>query len=134
MMNCAMSVATPLPVAARTDPKHDAAHNAAEPASLDQQLWRLLDLLLVIRLDLSSGLMPRAARITGTAATLQLVVNRIDAAIGLAKEASALLEAGLVDMNEDASKHSTHTSVARRHRPKIHGTASKGVTRTRQSD
>ena len=94
--------------------------------------------------DVIGSMLEEVDRLTRLAESL-LALSRADAGhvhlqrediplVGLAKEASALLEAGLVDMNEDASKHSTHTSVARRHRPKIHDTASKGVTRTRQSD
>ena len=44
-------------------------------------LQRLLDVLVSTQQDLSQGLMPRAARITGTSEQLARVISQVEAAI-----------------------------------------------------
>jgi len=50
------------------------------------QLSQLMDLLVTIRLNLTTGVMPRAARITGTSDRLYGAVDHVDAAIRVAKD------------------------------------------------
>ena len=53
--------------------------------TVDEQLSRLMDLLVALRIDLTTGLMPRAARITGTSDRLNAAVDYVDAAIRVAR-------------------------------------------------
>src|SRR4051812_33477185 len=55
--------------------------SADESLPLDDQLSQLMDLLVTIRLNLTTGIMPRAARITGTSDRLYGAVDHVDAAI-----------------------------------------------------
>ncbi len=57
-----------------------------------RELHRLLDVLLATRGELSEGVMPRAARITGTSQQLAQVISRIEVAIRAAR--------GLLEMHE----------------------------------
>jgi hypothetical protein len=59
-----------------------------EMPTVDEQLSRLMDLLVALRIDLTTGLMPRAARITGTSDRLNGAVDYVDAAIRLARDAA----------------------------------------------
>ena len=61
--------------------------------SIEQQLSGLLDVLHGIRADMTSGVMPRAARLTGTAQNLSLMVQQLDAAIGIGRGVVLTLEA-----------------------------------------
>ncbi len=54
----------------------DEAQGAGERPGVDDQLSRLMDLLVALRVDLTTGLMPRAARITGTSDRLYAAVDR----------------------------------------------------------
>jgi len=60
--------------------------SADESLPLDDQLSQLMDLLVTIRLNLTTGIMPRAARITGTSDRLYGAVDHVDAAIRVAKD------------------------------------------------
>jgi hypothetical protein len=52
---------------------------------VDEQLSRLIDVLAAIRIDLTTGVMPRAARITGTVDRWHETVDHVDAAIQVAR-------------------------------------------------
>jgi len=56
-----------------------------ESSSVDDQLLRLMDLLATVRVNLTTGIMPRAARITGTSDRLYGAVDNVDAAIRVTK-------------------------------------------------
>jgi hypothetical protein len=60
--------------------------------TVDEQLSRLMDLLVALRIDLTTGLMPRAARITGTSDRLNAAVDYVDAAIRVARYAVLRLQ------------------------------------------
>lgn len=60
--------------------------------TVDEQLSRLMDLLVALRIDLTTGLMPRAARITGTSDRLNAAVDYVDAAIRVARYAVIRLQ------------------------------------------
>ena len=61
--------------------------------SIDQQLSDLFDVLNAIRADMTNGVMPRAARLTGTDEKLRLLVQQVDAAIHIGREVVLMLEA-----------------------------------------
>ena len=52
-----------------------------ERSKAAHDLQRLLDVLVSTQQDLSQGLMPRAARITGTSEQLARVISQVEAAI-----------------------------------------------------
>lgn len=54
--------------------------------ALHENMTRLMDLLTALRVDLTTGVLPRAARITGTSNRLVAAVDCIDAAIGIARD------------------------------------------------
>jgi len=54
--------------------------------ALQENMSRLMDLLTALRVDLTTGVLPRAARITGTSNRLVAAVDCIDAAIGIARD------------------------------------------------
>ena len=56
-----------------------------ELLSADRQVSQLLGLLAALRDELTDGVMPRAARITGTSERLASAVDHVDAAIRVAK-------------------------------------------------
>ncbi len=70
----------------------DEAQGAGERPGVDDQLSRLMDLLVALRVDLTTGLMPRAARITGTSDRLYAAVDYVDAAIRVARNAAIQLQ------------------------------------------
>jgi hypothetical protein len=65
-----------------------------ERTTAAHDLQRLLDVLVSTRRDLSEGLMPRAARITGTGEQLARVISRVEAAIHTTKSLLAEQERG----------------------------------------
>ena len=56
-----------------------------EHSNAVQELGQLLDALVAARRDLAEGLMPRAARITGTTQQLARVIMQIEMAIRVAE-------------------------------------------------
>jgi hypothetical protein len=69
-------------------------------SSVDRQLCALLDFLVAIRIDLATGTMPRAARMTGTSDRLDVTVAQLDTAILATKEIIAQLEVRNLSPNE----------------------------------
>ena len=57
-----------------------------EPPALQENMARMMDLLMALRVDLTTGVLPRAARITGTSNRLVAAVDCVDAAIGIARD------------------------------------------------
>lgn len=70
--------------APRTLPGGDAmfAHDASD---LHQEMSRLVDLLAGLRADLTTGVLPRAAKVTGTTHRIFAAVDCVDAVLGIAK-------------------------------------------------
>jgi len=64
----------------------------ATAVPVDEQLSRLMDLLVAVRVHLTTGIMPRAARITGTSDRLYGAVDHVDAAIRVAKTVVSQLQ------------------------------------------
>jgi len=60
--------------------------------SVDEQLSCLMDLLVAVRVHLTTGIMPRAARITGTSDRLYGAVDHVDAAIRVTKNVVTQLQ------------------------------------------
>jgi len=69
------------------EPRHTAFNDS--DAMPEASLVKLLDLLASLRADLSTGVLPRAARITGTSHRLAAAVDCVDSAIGIAREVLA---------------------------------------------
>jgi len=66
--------------------------DAIATVPVDEQLSRLMDLLVAVRVHLTTGIMPRAARITGTSDRLYGAVDHVDAAIRVAKTVVSQLQ------------------------------------------
>ena len=60
--------------------------------SVDEQLLQLMDLLVAVRVHLTTGIMPRAARITGTSDRLYGAVDHVEAAIRVTKSVVSQLQ------------------------------------------
>jgi hypothetical protein len=62
------------------------SHFDDDVPALQENMSTLMDLLTALRVDLTTGVLPRAARITGTGNRLVAAVDCIDAAIGIARD------------------------------------------------
>lgn len=58
----------------------------AARSTIEQELSGLLDVLHLMREHMTSGVMPSAARFTGTGEDLRLMVEQLDTAIGIGRK------------------------------------------------
>ena len=85
--------------------------------SAAEELGQLLDVLLAAHEELSEGLMPRAARITGTGQQLMRVISRVEMAIHKPRtcvptgNVAPLRDARSVEMEIYRHRTSSHVSI-----------------------